>query len=238
MRRPGREPRLASMVDVRRRLSAWDGRTTAELEDLSTQLEGRAHHPGDLVELFGPGDETSPLRDGDETAPLKDGDEASPFASSDEASRVAVGATWLYKRALENGATSSAADGRAIARTLDRLEPWAACLHVLQCMDRLVLDPRDQGAWQRFVERAAKSETTFVRAWALSGLHTLAETFEELRDAARGAVDEALGDPAASIRARARALAKRGFPERDVHPPRAPEGRSRRARRGRGGSDR
>ncbi|MEM7753580.1 MAG: hypothetical protein AAF230_09215 [Pseudomonadota bacterium] len=114
-----------------------------------------------------------------------------------------VAATWIVKGLLEMGAVT----GLDLARVFDRLNhenAWEPLLHLLQSVqhaDDAALPYRDA------IRRCLAHEKTLVRVWALDALVRIALAHDAERADAREAVDAALSDPKASMRARARKLA-------------------------------
>ena len=84
-------------------------------------------------------------------------------------------------------------------------------MHVLQCLAGWPLPARSRKPLEAFVRESFESPVKFVRAWAYSGLHALAEEFEDLRPEAMEALEGALEDGPASVKARVRKLLAQGF---------------------------
>lgn len=111
--------------------------------------------------------------------------------------------TWLLKHHLEHGHTLNAAD---LLPYLGHLEHWSSTLHILQCMDKLIFQPTDKHAFEQFVRSALSSNNKFVRAWAYSSFHLLAQQFFELKHEAAQLLALAEQTEAPSVKARIRQI--------------------------------
>jgi hypothetical protein len=120
---------------------------------------------------------------------------------------MAAGATWLLRAYVEAGSRLSAGQHRVLAaRLADVTSPWAR-LHLCQTARTLDLPGKPEAtAWADFLTKSSTSARPFERAWAVDGLVHLGSRFPTFRHLAREALESALTDPAASVRARARRL--------------------------------
>ena len=118
----------------------------------------------------------------------------------------ANGASWLLKAYLTQGAELAPEVVAALIHgAADVVEPWAQ-LHICQSI-RFITVPTDSAeSLGRFLESCRSAPRPFLRAWATDGLQALAAQHPEYEGAAAAALKEALEDPAASVRARARRI--------------------------------
>ena len=174
--------------DLRTALSAFDGKATAPLVDAEAIFQGRAGYVDALIGLIG---------------------DHRPFVGS--------GATWLLKRFLERGGALSDDQTAALMAALpQRLEQpgdggqgahWSTALHLLQSARYLSLTMAQAGAFKAWLTPLLVHKRPFVRAFALDALASIARLHGALSCDFEAALALALDDPAASVRARARALA-------------------------------
>ena len=168
-------------MELHERLERWDGKDVAFLEEVFDLHSHREDFARDALAEL--------------TAPA----------------RFQTAATWLLKRAFEEGDRLAAADSARFLRALPKLEPWEARLHALQSLPYLRVTAKTRSVVERFVREALTSDVKFVRAWAFTGLHELAKAFPELRPEAERLFQDALEEGPASVRARVRHLVKAGF---------------------------
>lgn len=163
-------------------LGDFDGRHTAVLESLATEL-GSA--PGGV--------------------PREVWAEACILAT-DQEGRIAAGATWLLRRWLEEGRPPDPNALAAISRRLDEVsDPWAR-LHLVQALPSIRLPREFVEPWADLCRTGLGADAPFLRAWSLNALVHLASVDPVLASEARGALEAALADPKASVRARARRI--------------------------------
>lgn len=165
--------------DLREALLGFDGRAISYLSETRVRYEDDANFIPELVAL-----------------------------SADLTAHIATGATWLIKDHLDNDGLLAPHLIGPWLRSLTASLPWAATLHILQSVRNLDLgtvnDPVIFDAFRRLIEH----EKPFVRAWAADAFWRAASTFDELRPEAEVVLERAANDPAASVRARARQIAK------------------------------
>lgn len=119
-------------------------------------------------------------------------------------------ATWLLKRSLEQGLEIGVELRKNLFKNLRKLSTWPAKLHVLQCLQWLNIPARNKKQIERFGRSCLKDENKFVRTWALTALHHLAECHEEYAaEVTKLLTDARDNGENASIRARARQLLKK-----------------------------
>ena len=141
---------------------------------------------------------------GDALAARPDADARLIACLSDPRPTVADGATWIIKSRTEAGIALSPADLAALTGALSLVTGWPAQLHLCQIAGALPLTPDQRARWVVWASPLLQHDRPFVRAWALDCLCRLSPDAggmsQHLTVAAR--------DPAASVRARARKLAK------------------------------
>ena len=126
--------------------------------------------------------------------------------SANDLPQVSVGATWLLKAALEDGAALSEDNTRALIAGLPRVTHWAAQLHVCQFLGLLKVPPDAAAPVADWLSGLLTHKRPFLRAWSMSALCSLAAEHRDYEAQAHAALQAAEGDQAASVRARARHL--------------------------------
>jgi hypothetical protein len=173
---------MEKLPPLRVRLEGFDGRHTAVLESLATEL-GSA--PGGV-----------PTEVWTEVCLL----------AADEEGRIAAGATWLLRRWSEEGRPVPPSALAALSRRLDEVrDPWAR-LHLVQALPSMGVSAGLVAPWAAFCRTGLRGEAPFLRAWSLNALVHLSSEDPALASEAREALEAALSDPKASVRARARKI--------------------------------
>ncbi|MEM8950998.1 MAG: hypothetical protein AAGA21_20025 [Pseudomonadota bacterium] len=121
---------------------------------------------------------------------------------------MSIGATWIIKAELEEGATLSPALTERLIGSLNRLKAWQAMLHVCQIVDDLQLDADQAGRMTDWAKSLAGHSRPFLRAWSVHVRVALGRRFEDYQHEVDVALAAAERDLAASVRARARQLKK------------------------------
>ena len=163
------------------RLADYDGRATTVLGEAEAKLSDETGYCEALIALA-----------------------AEPFG------HVSDGATWLLKSALEFGRTLSGKQIDALCGRLPKVDGWAAQLHLCQSVRFLTLSRRNANDLSEWLEPLRSHPRPFLRAWSLDALAHLADQHCDHLAGFRQALAEAESDEAASVRARARNLRKRG----------------------------
>lgn len=158
-------------------LSRFDGRSIAELKSIKAVREHSSELLGELVDISG-----------------------------DEDKNMQVGATWLLRAYLEEGASLSAGQLGRLVATLPAMSAGFARLHICQVMREIEVPPRHAEAFAGFFRACSQGENTFLRAWAPDGFWRLAEQHSQYEVEARALIEKSLTDAKASVRARARKI--------------------------------
>jgi hypothetical protein len=119
---------------------------------------------------------------------------------------VQIATTGLLKRYLDHRVPLSDA---LVVRLLDLLpsvEHWEAILHLLQMLSRLSIPHSHADALCGWLRQLTRHSNTFVRAWAYSGLHRVAELHADYRADISPLLEVAAQEESASVRARLRQL--------------------------------
>ena len=126
--------------------------------------------------------------------------------AGDPEGRIAAGATWLVRRWVEEGRRPTTGTLRHLADRLgDVTDKWAR-LHLVQALPSIPLPGELVPAWARFCRPGLAAKAPFLRAWSVNALVHLASLDPGLAPEARAALESALSDPKASVRARARKI--------------------------------
>ena len=132
--------------------------------------------------------------------------------SADHQDQVSNASTWLLKRALETGSRLSQAQTKTLIERLPAITWWGAQLHLCQMIHFLDLPANYAAPLIVWLRPLRKSDRPFLRAWALDATCEIARQRENFTPEALAALEAALHDEAASVKARARRIA-RGWPE-------------------------
>ena len=156
-------------------LSRFDGKSIAELKSIKVAREHSSELLGELVDITG-----------------------------DEDENMQIGATWLLRAYLEEGARLSAGQLSRLVATLPVMSDGFARLHICQVMREIDVPPGHAEAFAGFFRACSESENTFLRAWATDGFWRLADQHPQYEAEARALIEKSLSDAKASGRARAR----------------------------------
>jgi len=126
--------------------------------------------------------------------------------SAAEDANVGAGATWLLRAWLESGVPIPADAVSSLAERLPEIGAQWARLHVCQSVRSLDIGPAEAPLFAAFLQDCRASDRPFLRAWATDGLYHLSRGHPAFQDSATAALEAALIDPAASVRARARRI--------------------------------
>lgn len=118
----------------------------------------------------------------------------------------AICATWMLRAYLAGEAHLDPRQTAALLRLLVRVKDRDARLHLCQAVGDLQIPARNAGQLARFLEDCASAPAKFLRAWGVDGFHRLALQHPSHRPRARGLLERAAQDPAASVRARVRRI--------------------------------
>lgn len=121
------------------------------------------------------------------------------------------GSTWLLKAWLEAGNELGAEQIQALYALLPLLEHWEARLHLLQCIPHVPIPEDRRRDVDAFLRQTRTDSNKFVRAWSYNGLYELATQFPQYADEVEQLFVVAMQDEAASVKARIRNIAKKGF---------------------------
>lgn len=120
-------------------------------------------------------------------------------------------ATWLLKRALEDGSVISQSQIENIYKNVDKLDSWESKLHILQIMQYMKVSKKVKAQLERFLRDNLTDSNKFVRAWSYNGLYELCLVFPEYKDEVKNFFEMAMRDEAPSVRSRIRNIMKGGF---------------------------
>lgn len=121
---------------------------------------------------------------------------------------TSVPATWMLRAYLERGVELERSQTAALLRCVNRIADDDARLHVCQSVARLEVPARNAEQLARFLREGCRGEHKFTRAWATDAFHRLALQHKRYRVEAHEWLQRAHRDAAASVRARARNIAK------------------------------
>ncbi len=126
----------------------------------------------------------------------------------DEDPRIQSGASWLIKTFLESGTRLSPSQVQALVATYADTESWDACLHHCQAMRWMDIPQEALPTVGDFLGRCLSVPEAGVRAWACDALFQVTRSDPTLLASTAAVLQDAVDDPAPSVRARAKALLK------------------------------
>lgn len=162
---------------LRERLGAYDGRATTILGEAEAALSHEAGYLDALITLV-----------------------------AQQEGHFANGASWLLKSALEGGAKPSTKQTKALIDNALIIQNWVAQLHICQLIRHMEVPEIKAAQLCEWLSHLLVHRRPFVRAWSLDALSALAGQHADYADVFNAALEEARGDDAASVRARARRL--------------------------------
>ncbi|QYK06663.1 hypothetical protein [Shewanella zhangzhouensis] len=127
-------------------------------------------------------------------------------SANDSANHTSV--TWLLKAWLEQGNRLDDQQSATWLALTPALTQWQARLHILQCLPGFSIPESLRSLTEHMVREALADSNKFVRAWAYTGLDTLARQFPQYRDERNTLFQMSLQDEAPSVKARIRQLIK------------------------------
>ncbi|MFN3239629.1 MAG: hypothetical protein ACE37D_21610 [Pseudomonadales bacterium] len=119
-----------------------------------------------------------------------------------------AGATWLLKHHIESQHLPSQTQTTRFLLLPEKLVDWQARLHFLQCLPHLSLVNADEVIMAAFLRDCLGSHNKFLRAWAYSGFHLLAQHYSQYEEEAQHLLQQAIKEEAPSVKARVRNLLK------------------------------
>ncbi|MAK61138.1 MAG: hypothetical protein CMK09_09195 [Ponticaulis sp.] len=125
---------------------------------------------------------------------------------ADLAPLIQRGASWIWLDHVRTAKTITPAELDQLLPVLDQITDWGAALHLLQAFDHYPGGSTDPAQLARFFDTYLGHKRPFLRAWAVNALCRLAIYHTAFKPAAQAAHADALKDPAASVRARARKI--------------------------------
>lgn len=125
--------------------------------------------------------------------------------------QYANGVTWLLKAAVEADFRPSQQQAVVVYGSLESLDDWEAVMHILQCMEFIPVPGRQKKAVHKLLKQYLRHKNKFLRAWSYSGFYFLAKAHPGYRSEAVELFELAQRHEAASVQARVRKVAKRGY---------------------------
>lgn len=123
--------------------------------------------------------------------------------------RLQRGASWLLKHHLSQKGRLDDLAVNVVFSSLTSLEHWESRLHFLQCLEYMPIPARHADELAAFLRTSMSSDRPFVRAWAISGFHQLAQQYPIFEPEEEFLFNEALKDGAGSVTARVRTILKK-----------------------------
>ncbi|MFT4540721.1 MAG: hypothetical protein ACI841_000991 [Planctomycetota bacterium] len=121
---------------------------------------------------------------------------------------ASVPASWMLRAYLQQGAELPKQQTVTLLKSLRRIAADDARLHICQLVTHLDIPTRNAEALARFLRDCFEGTHKFTRAWAADGMHRLSLQHERYRLESLRWIDRASRDEAASVRARARQIAR------------------------------
>ncbi len=166
-----------TISDLRRDLLAFDGRNLTALGEIAARHEGNLGYLDGLVALA-------------------DGTNG----------QVSDGATWLVKAYLEAGGELTKPQCGMLISKLETVENWVSKLHLCQVVRYLSPNVQEAEEIVRWLLPLLSHDRPFLRAWSLDALCHVSALNSAYANRAVEALNSAIRDPAASVRARAKNL--------------------------------
>ncbi|CAN0327489.1 unnamed protein product, partial [Chrysoparadoxa australica] len=130
--------------ELRTRLTAFDGKAVSTLSEIAVSFEKAPDLMRSLTRLTG-----------------------------DRDPMIQRGASWIVLDRMKAGISLSLPNWQKLTEMLDRITDWQAALHVLQSFEQQD-PPKDcLSPLARFSARYLDHQRAFLRAWAMSAIHTL-----------------------------------------------------------------
>ncbi len=129
------------------------------------------------------------------------------LAAHDEA-HVRDGATWLIKALLDDGIRLTPSQTDDLIGRLSDAPSWQSQLHLSQSIRHLEIPEHLAEGCADWLTPLLHNDRPFLRAWSMDALQHLVRSDPNLAGRAETALSVAEQDPAASVRARARACRK------------------------------
>lgn len=121
-------------------------------------------------------------------------------------SNLSDGASWILKMELEEGVPLSSDQTDLLMSSLNGIVSWQAILHILQLTSYLKLTDLQAKEMIEWAENFTQQKKPFLRAWSYHTIIIWGRQYPAFTRKAEKALEKALVDPAASVRARARQL--------------------------------
>ena len=128
------------------------------------------------------------------------------LAASDDP-MMSRAAMWVILECVREGTLLVHRISAALHPHLQALADWQAVLCLLQAFDQLSQPIDHAESYADFAEANLSHQRPFLRAWSMNTLCRLARFHPELAARAQRTHQNAINDPAASVRARARNIA-------------------------------
>lgn len=164
---------------VRLAMSEFDGRATTVLTEIEAKYSKEAGYVDALIDLI-----------------------------DDANAHLSEGSTWLLKAKLDKNETLSDKQTSNFLSALPTVSSWQAQLHICQSIRHLSIGLTEASTLIKWLQALMKHRRPFLRAWSVDAIIAVAQQHNQYADLARNALEHALGDDAASVRARARSLSK------------------------------
>ena len=125
-----------------------------------------------------------------------------------EHGKSCISVTWLLKHHLSRGGQLDPVLHGRMLSMLDATEEWEAKLHILQCIPFLAIHAEIVSDLHETIINLTRHTNAFIRAWALSGLHSLSLQYPEYRQDTEERLSRAMTRDSAAVRARIRRIRK------------------------------
>lgn len=130
-----------------------------------------------------------------------------------ESEALQKGATWLIKRFVERSGEVRASEAERLLQAAHKFKAWESKMHVLQCLPHMSIPASCRITVEALTRAGIEDRKVFLRAWAYGGFYELARQYPQYRKEAEQLMEMGLIDEPASVRARIRQVAARGFSE-------------------------
>lgn len=129
---------MLNLDGLREELSAYDGRSSTILSEISVKYRRKMGFHSDLITL-----------------------------AFDKVPTISEGATWILKAELEEGCVLPPPDVERLASRLSEVQAWQAQLHICQSIRYLLVPKKSAQSIEKWLKKVLETRRPFLRAWSV-----------------------------------------------------------------------